>query len=86
MTRRTPEALTGRAERERRRHGVEVMPDGTVYVNGRVLKLRADIEERLRPGPPPPTPERLAVLGRLLPPGTYATPDDRDVVTLGRTE
>lgn len=61
MTRRTPETLAGRAERERRRHGVEIERDGTVYVEGRVLKLRADF-------------------------GTYATPDDGDVVTLGRTE
>lgn len=61
MTRTTPDALAGRAERERRKHGVEVMPDGTVYVNGCALKLRADF-------------------------GTYATPDDGDVVTLGRTE
>lgn len=86
MTRTTPETLAGRAERERRKHGVEIEADGTVYVHGRALNLRAALDERLRPGPPPLTEARRAVLGRLLPPGTYATPDDGDVVTLGRTE
>lgn len=86
MNRATPETLAGRAERERRKHGVEIDADGTVYVNGHALRLRAALDERLRPGPPPPTEARRAVLGKILPPGTYATPDDDDVVTLGRTE